>query len=44
MQHRIVSREEWLGARKALLAKEIAMTHELDGLRAERRRLPWVMI
>ena len=40
----IVSREEWLAARKALLAKERAMTHALDTLRAERRRLPWVKI
>jgi predicted dithiol-disulfide oxidoreductase (DUF899 family) len=44
MQHRIVSHEEWLAARKALLAKERAMTHELDALRAERRQLPWVKI
>src|SRR4051794_1401032 len=44
MQHPIVTREEWLTARKALLAKELAMTHELDALRAERRQLPWVRI
>lgn len=44
MQHAIVSREEWLIARKALLARELAMTHELDALRAERRQLPWVKI
>lgn len=44
MQHAVVSRNEWLDARKALLAKERAMTHELDALRAERRRLPWVKI
>jgi predicted dithiol-disulfide oxidoreductase (DUF899 family) len=44
MQHLIVSREEWLAARKALFAKELAMTHELDALRAERRQLPWVKI
>ncbi len=41
---KVVSREEWLAARKALLAKERAMTHELDALRAERRRLPWVKV
>src|SRR5918995_6729842 len=41
---KVVSREEWLEARKALLAKERAMTHELDALRAERRRLPWVKV
>ena len=44
MQHPTVSREEWLVARKALLAKERAITHELDALRAERRQLPWVRI
>jgi predicted dithiol-disulfide oxidoreductase (DUF899 family) len=44
MQNHVVSREEWLEARKALLAKEKAMTHELDALRAERRRLPWVKV
>lgn len=40
----IVSREEWLQARQALLEKERAMTHQLDALRAERRQLPWVRI
>ncbi len=44
MNHPIVSREEWLGARKALLAKERAATHALDELRVERRQLPWVKI
>ncbi len=40
----VVSREEWLAARKALFLKEKAMTHALDALRAERRRLPWVRV
>ncbi|HET8728798.1 MAG TPA: thioredoxin family protein [Alphaproteobacteria bacterium] len=40
----IVSREDWLAARKALLAKEKAMTREFDELRAERRRLPWTKV
>jgi len=44
MTHAIVSREDWLDARTALLAQERAMTHELDRLRAERRELPWVRI
>jgi predicted dithiol-disulfide oxidoreductase (DUF899 family) len=44
MNQAIVSREEWLDARRALLAKERAMTHQLDALRAERRQLPWVRI
>lgn len=39
-----VSRDTWLKARKALLDKERAMTHQLDALRAERRRLPCVKI
>jgi predicted dithiol-disulfide oxidoreductase (DUF899 family) len=44
MQHAIVSHEDWLAARKALLTKELEMTHALDALRAERRQLPWVRI
>lgn len=43
-QHRIVTRDQWLEARKALLAKEKAMTRQLDLLRAERRQMPWVEI
>lgn len=38
--HTIVSRDEWLAARKALLVKEKQMTRQLDALRTERRRLP----
>jgi predicted dithiol-disulfide oxidoreductase (DUF899 family) len=41
---RVVSREEWLTAREAFLLKEKAMTIDLDKLRAERRRLPWVKV
>ena len=44
MRHPIVSREEWVAAREALLVKERAMTHALDALRAERRQLPWVKV
>ena len=40
----IVSRDEWLVARKALLAKEKEFTHQRDALSAERRRLPMVEI
>jgi uncharacterized protein (TIGR02246 family) len=40
----IVSRAEWLGARKALLAKEKEFTRERDTLNAERRRLPMVRV
>lgn len=40
----IVSRDEWLAARTALLAKEKAFNQERDGLSAERRALPAVKI
>jgi predicted dithiol-disulfide oxidoreductase (DUF899 family) len=36
----VASREEWLDARKRLLAKEKEATRALDALNAERRRLP----
>ena len=42
--HKIVSRDEWLVARKALLAKEREFTRLRDRLSAERRELPWVRI
>jgi predicted dithiol-disulfide oxidoreductase (DUF899 family) len=38
----IVSRDEWLAARKELLAKEKRFTRERDALNADRRRLPMV--
>jgi len=41
---KIVSREEWLAARKKLLAKEKQLTRERDALAAERRQLPWVKV
>jgi predicted dithiol-disulfide oxidoreductase (DUF899 family) len=41
---KIVLREEWLAARKALLAKEKELTRQRDALNAERRRLPRVRI
>ena len=44
MEHRIVSRDEWLKARTALLAKEKEMTRLRDRLSAERRELPWVKL
>ena len=42
--HKVVSPEEWLAARKALLAKEKEFTHARDRLSAERRALPWVKV
>jgi predicted dithiol-disulfide oxidoreductase (DUF899 family) len=44
MLHRIVSREEWLAARKELLGKEKELTRLRDALSAERRELPWVKV
>ena len=44
MQHAIVSQDEWLAARKALLAKEKEFTKARDALSAERRALPWVKV
>ena len=41
---RVVSRDEWLDARKALLAKEKALTRARDALNTERRELPMVEI
>jgi predicted dithiol-disulfide oxidoreductase (DUF899 family) len=42
--HRVVSRDEWIRERKALLAREKAFTRARDELGAERRALPWVKI
>ncbi len=44
MHNRIVTRDEWLAARKAHLAKEKELTRLRDRLSAERRELPWVKI
>jgi predicted dithiol-disulfide oxidoreductase (DUF899 family) len=43
-QNRIVSREEWLAARKALLVKEKEATRVRDRINAERLALPWVKV
>jgi len=45
MQDRkVVSRDEWLAARKQLLAKEKAFTRLRDELSGQRRALPWVKV
>ena len=44
MQHPIVSKEEWLKARKALLAKEKEETHLRDAVNQARLALPWVRV
>jgi predicted dithiol-disulfide oxidoreductase (DUF899 family) len=42
--HEVVSRHEWLVARRRLLAKEKEFTQLRDQLSAERRALPWVKV
>jgi predicted dithiol-disulfide oxidoreductase (DUF899 family) len=44
MQHKVVSQNEWLTARKALLAKEKEFSHARDNLSEARRALPWVKV
>lgn len=41
---KVVSREQWLSARKALLRKEKAFSHERERLAQKRRELPWVKV
>ncbi|MGQ0485007.1 MAG: DUF899 domain-containing protein [Hyphomicrobiales bacterium] len=43
-QSTIVSQDEWLKARQALLAEEKAFTRARDALSARRRLMPWVKI
>src|SRR5689334_4619679 len=40
-EHEVVSREQWVEARKALLAKEKEFTRLRDELSRQRRELPW---
>jgi predicted dithiol-disulfide oxidoreductase (DUF899 family) len=42
--HQVVSRDEWLDARRDLLAKEKAETRMRDEVNAARRALPWVRV
>jgi predicted dithiol-disulfide oxidoreductase (DUF899 family) len=44
MEHRIVSRDQWLLERTALLAREKEMTRLRDEMSAARRALPWVKV
>ena len=39
--HKVVSHDEWLAARKQFLAKEKEFTRLRDQLNEERRELPW---
>jgi predicted dithiol-disulfide oxidoreductase (DUF899 family) len=43
-QHQVVSRREWIAARKAHLDHEKEFTRARDRLSAERRALPWVKV
>ena len=42
--HSIVSRDEWVAARRSLLEKEKAHMRQGDAIAAERRALPWVKV
>jgi predicted dithiol-disulfide oxidoreductase (DUF899 family) len=42
--HKVVSREEWLRARREFLAREKEFTRERDQLSELRRHLPWVRV
>jgi predicted dithiol-disulfide oxidoreductase (DUF899 family) len=42
--HSVVSRDEWVSARKALLAKEKEFTKLRDDLSQKRRELPWTAV
>jgi len=44
MNRSIVSREEWLAARKQLLTKEKELTRLQDEVSRQRRELPWVRV
>lgn len=44
IQHKIVTQEEWIGARKQLLIKEKELTRLNDDLARKRRELPWVKV
>jgi predicted dithiol-disulfide oxidoreductase (DUF899 family) len=44
MQHRIVTRDEWLTEHRQHLAKEKELTRQRDRLSADRRALPWLEV
>lgn len=43
-EHEVVSRKEWLTARKSLLVKEKKFSRLRDQLNQQRRNLPWVKV
>src|SRR4051812_10930504 len=44
VKHKVVSREQWLAARKELLEAEKALTRRSDELARQRQELPWVRV
>ena len=44
LKPKVVSEEEWLAARRELLAKEKQLTRDYDRVRELRRELPWVKV
>src|SRR5437773_1951846 len=42
--HQIVSKEQWIEARRRHLAREKQLTRQRDELARERRELPWVRV
>lgn len=44
MKHKTGTREEWLGARLALLEAEKRLMRQSDELARQRQELPWVRI
>lgn len=42
--HEVVSKQEWLQARKELLSREKKFSHEREDLSRARRELPWVKV
>ena len=44
MEHKVVSHDEWVAARKQHLADEKAFTKERDRLSQARRDLPWELV
>jgi predicted dithiol-disulfide oxidoreductase (DUF899 family) len=42
--HQVVTREQWLAARRALLAQEKELTRHRDRVAAARRAMPWVKV
>src|SRR6476469_9665552 len=42
--HHVVSREQWIAERRALLGREKELTHLTDEVSRQRRALPWVRL